>query len=225
MLRRAPKRRAVTLFRMLETTPVAAEPDSAHRTITPSVLYFGTPVGVLSTVNADGTSNLAPISSYWALDDLLVIGLGATGHSIANLRRTPELVLNLVDEGRWEPVELLGRATGADPIPEGKREGTRFVADKFSMVGWHPLRSGIVAPDRVAELPVHLEARVTGIHEEPDGVASVHARVCAVHVADELTVPGTSHVNPERWRPLIYNFRHYYGLGDRRGIAGIAEVQ
>jgi hypothetical protein len=26
-----------------------------------------------------------------------------------------------------------------------------------------------------------------------------------------------SHVDPRRWRPLIYNFRHYYGLGAELG--------
>jgi hypothetical protein len=30
-------------------------------------------------------------------------------------------------------------------------------------------------------------------------------------------VPGTQHVDPRRWSPLIYNFRHYYGLGPELG--------
>ena len=37
-----------------------------HKTIEPSILYFGTPVVLISTLNEDGTSNLAPISSvFW----------------------------------------------------------------------------------------------------------------------------------------------------------------
>ncbi|MGI8308307.1 hypothetical protein [Saccharopolyspora hattusasensis] len=39
-------------------------------TIAPSILYFGTPVVLLSTENSDGTANLAPMSSAWAHDQL-----------------------------------------------------------------------------------------------------------------------------------------------------------
>ncbi|QIZ34619.1 hypothetical protein [Saccharopolyspora sp. ASAGF58] len=41
-----------------------------HVTIAPSILYFGTPVVLLSTENSDGTANLAPMSSAWAHDQL-----------------------------------------------------------------------------------------------------------------------------------------------------------
>jgi len=33
------------------------------------VLYFGTPVALITTVNPDGSSNISPISSAWALGD------------------------------------------------------------------------------------------------------------------------------------------------------------
>lgn len=191
---------------------------AAHRTITPPVLYFGTPVTVVSTLNADGTTNLAPISSYWALGDLLVLGFGSNGHSVANLRRTPELVLGFPDDTLWQPISRLGQLTGADPVPAGKPEDTWFEADKFAAVGWHPLASTTVRPRRVAELPAHVEARVTSIHDEPDDTTVVLARAAAVHVDDDLTVKGTSYVDPLAWRPLIYSFRHYFGLSERVGI-------
>lgn len=41
--------------------------SAAHVTITPSILYFGTPVVLLSTENEDCSLNLAPMSSAWAL--------------------------------------------------------------------------------------------------------------------------------------------------------------
>lgn len=196
-----------------------------HRTITPSVLYFGTPVGVVSSANPDGTTNLAPISSYWAIGRLIVVGLGSTGRTLANLRERPELVLNLADETHWEIVEQLGRLTGADPVPAEKPAGTRFEPDKFGAMGWSALPASTVAPDRVAELPVHLEARVTSIHDEPGGFSVVHAVCAAVHVDEGLVVDDTSHIDPRRWRPLIYSFRHYFGLGQRQGIARRAELQ
>jgi flavin reductase (DIM6/NTAB) family NADH-FMN oxidoreductase RutF len=38
-----------------------------HKTIEPSILYFGTPMALISTMNLDGTANLAPMSSAWWL--------------------------------------------------------------------------------------------------------------------------------------------------------------
>jgi hypothetical protein len=37
------------------------------------ILYFGTPVELLSTENDDGSFNLAPMQSAWALGDVLVL--------------------------------------------------------------------------------------------------------------------------------------------------------
>jgi flavin reductase (DIM6/NTAB) family NADH-FMN oxidoreductase RutF len=36
-----------------------------HKTIEPSLPYFGTPVVVVSTLNEDGSANIAPMSSAW----------------------------------------------------------------------------------------------------------------------------------------------------------------
>jgi flavin reductase (DIM6/NTAB) family NADH-FMN oxidoreductase RutF len=47
----------------------------SFRTIEPKILYFGTPVALVSSLNEDGTTNLAPISSFWALGWTLVLGL------------------------------------------------------------------------------------------------------------------------------------------------------
>ncbi len=45
---------------MTSTTAGAAHP---HITIEPGILYLGTPVVLISTVNDDGSYNLAPMSS------------------------------------------------------------------------------------------------------------------------------------------------------------------
>jgi hypothetical protein len=45
----------------------------------------------------------------------------------------------------------------------------------------------------------------------------VEAKVLRVHADPRIVVPGTSHVDPALWSPLIYNFRHYFGLGDQLG--------
>lgn len=64
-------------------------PDNA-RIIQPSILYFGTAVVLLSTLNEDGSTNLTPMSSAWALGHRIVLGLGESSHGLANLSRHPE---------------------------------------------------------------------------------------------------------------------------------------
>ena len=65
-----------------------------HKTIEPSILYFGTPVVLISTRNEDGTTNVAPMSSAWWLGWGCMIGLGHSKTS-ENLLREQECVLNL----------------------------------------------------------------------------------------------------------------------------------
>jgi hypothetical protein len=38
-----------------------------HRSIEPAILYVGTPVVLVSSINPDSSANLAPISSLWFL--------------------------------------------------------------------------------------------------------------------------------------------------------------
>jgi flavin reductase (DIM6/NTAB) family NADH-FMN oxidoreductase RutF len=52
----------------------------------------------------------------------------------------------------------------------------------------------------------------------------VEARVVRVHADQRIVVPGTSYVDPRRWSPLIYNFRHYFGLGEQLGQSFRSEL-
>lgn len=187
-----------------------------HVSIKPPILYFGTPVVLISTINADGTPNLAPMSSAWALGWQVMLGLGMAGQTFANLQRTGECVLNLPSEGLCEAVERLALLTGRDPVPEHKLSyGARFEPRKFEAAGLHPALSECVAPPRVIECPMQLEARVSAIHEVGDGAsaAAVEVQVVRVHADEAIVTADHRHIRPDRWRPLIYSFRHYFGLG------------
>jgi flavin reductase (DIM6/NTAB) family NADH-FMN oxidoreductase RutF len=48
-----------------------------HVTSEPAILYFGTPVVLISSANEDGSSNLAPMSSAFWLGWRCVLGLSA----------------------------------------------------------------------------------------------------------------------------------------------------
>ena len=53
--------------------------------IKPKILYYGTPVILLNTLNEDDTVNISPISSSWALGDYIILGIGLGGKAIENL--------------------------------------------------------------------------------------------------------------------------------------------
>ncbi|MET7280502.1 flavin reductase family protein [Kribbella sp. NPDC005582] len=188
-----------------------------HLTIEPSILYVGTPVALLSTTNDDGTFNLAPMSSAWALDDVVVLGLGDSGQTGHNLRRRPELVINYPSPAQWEAVERLACLTGRYPVPPGRDARFRFEPEKFTAAGLTPVASE-VGPPRVAECPLQFEATAVAVDVDAGGnFLIVQAKVLRVHADERIVVPGTSYVDPVAWSPLIYNFRHYFGLGQELG--------
>ncbi|MEV6199620.1 flavin reductase family protein [Streptomyces sp. NPDC051771] len=192
--------------------------NDTHRVIRPSILYFGTPVALLTTENGDGTFNLAPISSAWALGQRVVLGLGRDSRTVRNLAERPDVVINLASPDLWEQVERLAPLTGADPVPESKRAVYRYEPDKFAAAGLTPRPSQLVRPPRVAESALQLEARAVALTPGGGGdFFSVECEVLRVHAAEHIVVPGTHHVDPGEWSPLIYNFRHYHGLAPELG--------
>src|SRR3954463_10743566 len=129
-----------------------------HATIDPAILYFGTPVVLVSTLNQDGTPNLAPMSSAWWLGRSCMLGFGARSHTPANLLRTGECVLNLPSVDQVAAVDRLARTTGSDPVPPYKLAmGYRHRRDKFAAAGLTPEPSELVRAPRAAECPVQLE--------------------------------------------------------------------
>lgn len=209
----------------MQTTHPPTVRSGNHVTITPSILYFGTPVALVTSENADGTFNLAPISSAWALGQVVVLGLSQYGQTGMNLMDRPELVISLPEPGQWPAVERLGELTGR---PSGARPGeraARYEPDKFAAGGFRAQPSHAVRPPRVAECPIQLEARAARVAPDAAGeFLIVEARVVKVHADARLVVPGTQHVDPAAWSPLIYNFRHYFGLGSELGHSGFSQT-
>ncbi len=193
-----------------------------HKTIEPGILYFGTPVVLISTVNEDGSYNLAPMSSAFWLGWRCVLGLGARSKTPQNMRRTGECVLNLPSVDIVGAVNRLALTTGSNPVPEGKiRRGYRHEAGKFAISALTATASETVAAPRVAECPVQLEARVEAVHGIADddvnqrgNLQCFEVRVQRVHVDESILMAGErDRIDPDKWRPLIMSFQQFYGLG------------
>jgi flavin reductase (DIM6/NTAB) family NADH-FMN oxidoreductase RutF len=208
------------------TTPTLHPRPDDRVEFSPKILYFGTPVVLVSTLNPDGTPNLAAMSSAWALGWTMVLGLGRCGQTFANLERTGECVLNFPTGDLWRHVERLAPLTGKNPpAPHVSAYGGRYEPRKFEAAGLTPVLSLEVAPPRVHECAFQLEAKVRRIQTLADetDAAAVEVRVLRVHGERRLLTNGGRHVDPSRWRPLFYVFRHYFGLGAELGRTFRAE--
>ena len=199
-----------------------------HRVVEPRVLYFGTPVVLISTTNEDGTPNLAPMSSAFWVGRSGMLGLDETSQTTHNLARTGEGVLNLAHAGLVSAVDRLALLTGTRTVPPHKvSKGYRYEADKFGAAGLTPVPSDKVDPPRVAECLVHLEAVVNRIHPfgEPDsGVVAVDVQVVRVHVEESLLMLGSDrYVDPDKWDPLMMKFLEFYGGGPNLHPSRLAE--
>ncbi len=195
--------------------------------IEPKILYFGTPVVLISSLNEDGSSNLAPMSSAWWLGQSCMLGMGQRSKTAENLRRCPELVLNLPSADLVGAVDRLALTTGQPLMPEYKRRmGFRHEAHKFAHADLTATPADLVAPSRVAECPVQLEAIVETMRDfEGDHALAIEARIVRVHVDEALLNPNKRHqIDPEKWRPLIMSFLEFYGLGESLHPSKLAEV-
>ncbi len=203
-----------------------------HIPVEPSILYFGTPVLLLSTLNEDGTLNVAPMSSAWWLGWNCMLGLGAKGHTAQNLLRERECVLNLPSVGQVAAVNRLARTTGSHPVPPHKvAMGYRHEKDKLGVAQLTGQDSDLVKPARVVECPIQLEAvletvRPFGTRPDKDPTAiAFEVMIVRAHVDPTLLVTGhTDRIDPDKWRPLMMSFCRFYGLGEEVFESTLARI-
>ena len=196
--------------------------DTPPKTIAiePNLLYFGTPVVLISTANTDGSSNLAPMSSAFWLGWRCMLGLDGSSKTTENLLRTGECVLNLPSPAQAANVDRLARLTGTNPVPEGKKmRNYTHEKHKFEIAGLTPAPSDTVQPPRALECPVQMEAVLAGTHDLMQdtpfsgAIKVFEVRIQRVHVHPAIVMAGTSNrIDPDKWSPLIMSFQEFYGL-------------
>lgn len=189
-----------------------------HKTIEPTILYFGTPVAVISTLNEDGSPNLAPMSSVWWLGWSCMLGLGSMGKTSENLIRTRECVINLPAESQVSHIDRLALTTGKNPVPEKKQTwGYQYEPDKFGKAGFTTQASLDVAPPRIRECPVQMEGIVHDVQPfgKNVGANAFEVHIVKLHVDETLLIgdPSRPYIDPVKWRPLIMSFCRFFGVG------------
>jgi flavin reductase (DIM6/NTAB) family NADH-FMN oxidoreductase RutF len=185
------------------------------RVLNPKMLYFGTPVVLVSSLNSDGSTNVAPMSSAWWVGNTAVLGLSVNSQTVRNLEQRPLCVLNLVDGTMVDAVDRLALLTGRPDVPEYKRNrGYTYEPDKFTAAGLTPAPFGADSPSGVAECLIQMEGRVKAIHHidgEDSGLRALEVSVLRTHVDDSLLVTAHPHyIDPLRWDPLFMKFTEYF---------------
>jgi len=205
-----------------------------HVTGEPPILYFGTPVVLISTINDDGSFNLAPMSSAFWLGWRCVLGLSALSRTTLNMQRERQCVLNLASVDNVEAVNRLAKTTGAHPVPAVKqRRGYRYVREKFATAGLTAVPAQTVRPPRALQCPVQLEAVVESQRELAENDPQLRGRtiifevrIQRVHLDPSILVDGhPDRVDPDKWRPLIMSFQQFYGLqAHKLHVSTLAEI-
>lgn len=204
-----------------------------HLTIDPAILYFGTPVVLVSSLNEDGSANLAPMSSAWWLGRSCLLGFGRGSHTPQNILRQGECVLNLPSVDQVSAVDSLARTSGSSPLPPHKMAmGYVHKKDKFGISGLTATNSDLVAPPRVLECPVHLEAVLAAHHplavNDPllqGRLIALEVKIVKVHINEHIKMTGEENrIDPDLWRPLIMSFCQFYGLGNKIHSSRLAEI-
>lgn len=201
-----------------------------------AILYFGTPVILVSTVNEDGSFNLAPISSIFWLGWRAMIGVGSTSQTTRNLKRSGVCVLNLASVNEAEAVNRLALTTGSDAMSAWKAaRGYRLERNKFALAGLTPQASETVAAPRVQECLVQQEASVAAMHGIAEdeamlrgGILTFELRIQRLYLDASILLDGNpDRVDPDKWQPLIMSFQKFYGLDNQQlhpsTLSGIPE--
>ncbi len=168
------------------------------------------PIALVTTRALSGHDNAAPMSFFNVFAQeppILILGIqgrsgGVEKDTTANLRRTGEFVVNMVDAGIADRMIICGTSLA----PE---------VDELKLAGLTAIPALQVDAARVAESPCAMECRVEQIIDYP-GRAIVLGRVVQMHVRDDCLDAAGRYVLPEVYQPLARLHADNYIIPDRQ---------
>lgn len=156
------------------------------------------PIAVVSTLNEDGSNNLAPFSFFTAVSAKPMIiafapmirsSTGEMKDTPRNIFREKEFVINILSESLVEKVNLCSTET-----PYGE--------DEFVLSGLTPIASEKIKARRLKESMIHFECIYRdhlSYGDQPGAGQIITGEVVRVHIAEEILVDGkiiTSKLQP-----------------------------
>lgn len=160
-------------------------------------LVFPRPIALVSTRSQNGVANCAPYSFFNAIceEPMLVIlsfarrSDGKMKHTLANLLRTGEFVVNLVDEALANGMHVSSKEVDED-------------VSEFSEAGFTEAPCRIVGHPRIAQAPVSFECRLYKQVEVGPERDLIIGEVVHIHAREGLIDTRTKRIADERYRPV-----------------------
>jgi flavin reductase (DIM6/NTAB) family NADH-FMN oxidoreductase RutF len=173
---------------MLTINPANCELRQIYKLMTGIIVPR--PVALVSTVDRNGVTNLAPFSAFASAGSnppavlfCPVLRAAEEGRpsdlrkdTLRNVEETGEFVVNAVSEA----IAAASNASAAEVPPE---------VDEFNLAGLTPVASEIVRPPRVAESPAQMECKllqVIYVGRTPGAGVIVLGEVVRFHVREDL---------------------------------------
>jgi flavin reductase (DIM6/NTAB) family NADH-FMN oxidoreductase RutF len=168
-------------------------------------LVIPRPIAWISTRSENGVANCAPFSFFNVISEdppLCIVAFnwrsdGDIKHTLKNIRRTGEFVVNLGDEASANAMHR-----SSDELPEGESE--------FAALGLTPLPARLVKHPRIAEAAASLECRVERRIAYGPERELVIAEILHLHARDGVVDPATKRVSEEHYHPIGRLFASRY---------------
>lgn len=157
------------------------------------------PIAFVSTLNQDGSNNVAPFSFFTAVSakpmivgfsPLIRTSTGEKKDTVINIEREKEFVVNFVSEEIVDQVNLASTEL-------------EYGEDEFNYAKLTPIDSQIVKAKRVKESPIHFECILRDILSYGDHVGSgrfITGEVKAVHFREGLLEKGR--IDTDKLKPI-----------------------
>lgn len=161
-------------------------------------LVIPRPVAWISTRSANGVANCAPFSFFNVFSEeppLCMIGMnprqsdGGKKHTLKNIERTSEFVVNLADEGTVSAMQMCG-----DELAEDESE--------FDHAGLTPAPAAKVQHPRIAEAAASLECRLYKLIEVNAARWLVMGEIVHIHAREGIIDPATRRISEENYKPV-----------------------
>ena len=168
-------------------------------------LVIPRPIAWISTVNEHGVANCAPFSFFNVFSEdppLCMVSFnrrsdGQLKHSLKNIRRSGEFVVNLVDEATANAMPV-----SSTEYPEEESE--------FAKTGLTPVPATRVAHPRIAEAAASLECKVERRIEFGPEREMVIGEILLVHARDGIIDPASKRISEANYRPIGRLFASRY---------------
>lgn len=157
------------------------------------------PIAVVSTLNENGTNNLAPFSFFTAVSakpmiiafsPMIRTSTGLLKDTPKNILRQKEFVISFVSEEIVDRINLC-----AQELPYGE--------DEFLASGLTPIPSDLIKPMRMKESKIHFECIYRDSLSYGDNVGAgmiITGEVVKVHIQDDLLDSGR--ISTDAFNPI-----------------------